>query len=156
MTGKKVDISKIDLEREKEKITDIPGLLSFAHNVGSALIKPEDQGKIKGLAMTAMYEQTDNQYQQVFDQMKVLLEQANEIKTRVDLSERIYKAEMSFQPVIHQLYYLYQKENGNDFLSLIGPNEWGKSKTKLSYLGTVKLLADHTWEVIESGAESFN
>ena len=49
--GNKVDLSTIDLEKEREKITDFPGLIQFAHSVGSALIKPEDKGRIKGNAL---------------------------------------------------------------------------------------------------------
>ena len=42
----KIDISQIDLEKEKEKITDLPGLIEYAHHAGSAIIKPEDKGRI--------------------------------------------------------------------------------------------------------------
>jgi hypothetical protein len=36
---------------------------------------------------------------------------------------------------------------------LIGPLSWGKSGEKLTYLASVKLLADHTWEVIEQAPD---
>lgn len=55
---------------------------------------------------------------------------------------------MGFEPIIGKTYYLYRRENGEDFLSLVAPNEWGRSK-KMNYVATVKLLADHTWDVIE-------
>ncbi|MFN3346026.1 MAG: DUF2452 domain-containing protein, partial [Chloroherpetonaceae bacterium] len=42
---------------------------------------------------------------------------------------------------------------GEDFLSLVAPNEWGRSK-KMDYVATVKLLADHTWDVIEEQQEN--
>ena len=71
----KVDVSKIDLEKEKEKITDLPGLIEYAHTVGGALIKPEDKGKIRGQAMSAMHDQTTRQFDQIFGQMKTLLDQ---------------------------------------------------------------------------------
>lgn len=148
MERNKIDISKIDLDKEREKITDIPGLLSFAHNVGSALIRPEDKGKIKGQAMAAMRDQTDRQFAQLLDQMKGLLDQASVLKRRVEVSERIYHSTMNFQPVIHQIYHLYQRADGSDFLSMIAPNEWGRTKQTLEYVASVKLLADHTWEVL--------
>ncbi len=43
---------------DPDKVTDSPGLLPYAHHVGSAMIKPIDQGRTEGLAMSAMYEQT--------------------------------------------------------------------------------------------------
>ena len=76
----KIDISTIDLEKEREKITDLPGLIQFAHNVGSALIKPEDKGRIKGNALAAMHDQTDRQFHQLYDQMETLVKQANYLK----------------------------------------------------------------------------
>jgi hypothetical protein len=42
-------------------------------------------------------------------------------------------------------------------LSLIGPLSWGRSGQDLTFLATVKLLADHTWEVIEQNPDfNFN
>ena len=148
MKKNKIDISKIDLEKEREKVTDLPGLLEYAHTVGGAVIKPTDRGKIKGQAVAAMYDQTDRQMQQIFDQIKVLAKQANEIKERVSVSERIYEAEIGFQPVIYQTYYLYQRASGKDVLSMIGPKEWGKKMPFEQLVAQVKLLPDHTWEII--------
>lgn len=148
MGKNKIDISKIDLEKEREKITDLPGLIAFAHTVGGALIKPEHEGQIKGQAMAAMHDQTDRQFRQIYKQMQTLLEQANELKSRIDISKRIYESKISFSPVIHGVYYLYQRDDGSDFLSLIGPEEWGKNTPH--YIAKVRLLSDHTWEVLEN------
>ena len=145
----KIDISKIDLEKEKEKIADLPGLIEYAHTVGGALVKPEDKGKIKGQAMAAMQDQTTRQFDQIFGQMKTLLDQANQLKKRVEMSERIHQSEMGFSPVIGQTYHLYTRENGTDFLSMITPSEWGRSKKWSDYIGSVRLLSDHTWEVLD-------
>ncbi|REE02169.1 DUF2452 domain-containing protein [Marinoscillum furvescens] len=146
----KVDISKIDLEKEREKITDLPGLIEFAHNVGSALIKSEDKGVIKGQAMSAMYAQTDQQFGQIYEQMELLMKQANELRKRIDVSERIYSCQLNFKPVIGEIYHLYQRDDGSDFLSMIAPNEWGRSRKYNELVATVKLLPDHTWEVLNA------
>lgn len=116
----KIDIDKIDLDDLKEKITENPGLISFPHSIGGAVIKPEDKGKIKGRAMTAMKEQTDRQLLQLYDQMRTLARQANEIKDRIHVSEKIYLAQINFEPIIGQIYYLYQKNETENILSKIG------------------------------------
>ncbi|MFY0605304.1 MAG: DUF2452 domain-containing protein [Cyclobacteriaceae bacterium] len=149
MTGNKVDITKFDFDKEREKIADFPGLIEFAHTVGSALIKPEDKGKIKGQALSAMHDQTDREYQRIMKDMRELLIQAQALKTRVNISERIYNAGISFKPVIHQIYHLYLREDGTDLLSMIAPNEWGKTMPNIEYQESVKLLADHTWEIVD-------
>lgn len=136
-----------------DKVAENPGLLPYAHNAGSAVIKPEDLGKIKGKSILAMRQQTDKQMNQLVDQMQTLMKQANEIKSRVELSERIYDAEIGFEPIIGHVYYVYLKENGKDVISIIAPSEWGRSYRYVRYLGKVVLLADHTWDVIEYHTE---
>ncbi|GAA5041531.1 hypothetical protein GCM10011506_43290 [Marivirga lumbricoides] len=147
-TGKKIDIEKVDLEKMKEGTTNKPGIIEFPHHSGSALIKPEDKGKIKGRAVAAMHQQTESQMNQLYEQMQLLANQAKSLQKRVEISERIYLAKMNFEPLINHVYHLYESEEGKDILSLIAPNEWGKSKTYIRYLASVKLLADHTWEII--------
>ena len=143
----KINIDQIDLEKEREKATEQPGLIAFPHMVSGAVIKPEDQGKMKGRAVSAMRQQTDRQMRQLYEQAQTLARQAQAIKERVDISERIYEAEMNFEPIIAHTYYLYQKKNGIDVLSLISPEEWGRSYPFESYVAKVTLLSDHTWEV---------
>ena len=139
----------------KDKVAENPGLISFPHSVGRAVIKPEDKGKIKGRSMAAMKEQTEKQLQQLYDQMHTLVRQANEIKNRVHVSKRIYLAHMNFDPIIGQVYYLYKKKNDGDLLSMISPEEWGVSMPFKEYIACVKLLSDHTWEVLDSTKEHF-
>ncbi|EOZ98608.1 hypothetical protein A33Q_1262 [Indibacter alkaliphilus LW1] len=152
MTKKeKIDIEKIDLEKMKEMTTENPGLLPYAHQSGSAIIKPEDKGKITGRAVAAMHSQTDMQMSQIYQQMQLLAEQAKTIKKRVEVSERIYQTPMNFEPLINHRYFLYEKEDGSDFLSMVAPEEWGRKKRFSKFVAEVKLLADHTWEIIRQG-----
>ena len=131
-----------------KKVALRPGLLPYPHERGSTVIRPVDRGKTTGLAMTAMYEQTNMQLDQIRAQMELLATQANEIKNRMTVSERIYEAEMRIEPIINRTYYLYERSSGENVLSLVSPAEWGP-RPPYSYVATVKLLGDHTWEVIE-------
>lgn len=152
-SGKKIDVDQIDMEKMAEMTTPNPGTIAFPHSVGGAMIKPEDKGKIKGRSLSAMYEQTDMNMKQIYDQMQLLAEQAKTLKDRVDVSERIYGAQIAFQPLIGKVYHLYLKKDQTDTISLIGPKEWGRSKPFEKYIATVKLLADHTWDILERGEE---
>lgn len=130
-----------------EKVAQQPGLLPYAHTAGSAVIKPEDMGKVKGRSVLAMRQQTDRQMNQLYEQMETLAKQAQKLAERKAISERIYDAAMGFEPIINEVYYLYEKEDGSDLLSLVAPSEWGRSFKYSRYLAKVTLLADHTWEV---------
>lgn len=146
-----VDISQINLDLMKLKITDIPSLLEYAHNVGGFAIVPTEEGVIKSNAREAMKEQTEEQLNQIFEQMKTLAKQVQDIKKRVAISDLIYNAKMSFTPVIGKTYYLYEDETGK-MLSLLSPKDWG-SKLPYIYLAEVRLNADHTWKVLDSTIE---
>jgi hypothetical protein len=150
-SGRKIEVDKIDLEKMKEKTTEIPGLLPYGHQSGSAIIKPEDKGKITGRAVAAMHSQTDMQMAQIYQQMQLLAEQAKSLQNRVEISERIYLTSMAFEPLINHHYFLYEKEDGTDFLSMVAPDEWGRKQRYSKFLAEVKLLADHTWEIIRKG-----
>ena len=146
--GKREFINPID----KDKITENPHSLEYAHTVGGAVIKPEDKGKIKGRAISAMQEQTGLQMNQIYEQMQLLANQAKVLQDRVNISERIYGAEMRFEPLISHIYYLYRKGE-KDMLTMVSPGEWGKRMPYDAFVAKVKLLGDHTWEILEKGED---
>ncbi len=131
---------------DKDQVTDIPHIIPYAHNRGSALIKPEDQGKVKGKALKAMYQQTNRQLDQIKEQIQLLAKQANDIKERVEISEKIYEAEIRFDPIMGNDYYLYEKGNGGWLISMIAPEEW-KASCPHTFIAKTHLLADHTWSI---------
>lgn len=133
---------------DKDKITESPNLLPYASNVGSAIIKPIDKGRTKGLAITAMHEQSNMQLDQIREQVELLMAQAQSIHDRVEVSEAIYLADINFEPIIGRFYHLYERSNGEQVLSMVAPDEWGRSNP-YKFLATVKLLSDKTWEVLE-------
>ena len=149
MENKEEFINPID----PDKITENPHSLEYGHHAGSALIKPEDQGKLKSRALNAMEYQTDMQLGQIYEQMKLLADQAKKLNDRKTISEFIYQAEIRFEPFINHIYHLYKKQQGTYLLSLIGPNEWGRSGVELQFMATVKLLADHTWDILDQSPD---
>ena len=138
---------------DPDKITETPNTLEYGHNVGSAVVKPEDQGKVKGRALSAMEHQTDMQLDQIYQQMQLLADQAKKLGQRKVISEIIYTAEMRFEPLINHTYHLYEKEDKTYLLSLIAPEQWGRSKKSFEFIATVRLLADHTWDVIDKNED---
>ena len=123
-----------------DKVAENPGLLPYAHTAGGAVIKPDDMGKVKGRSVLAMRQQTDRQMNQLYEQMEVLARQAKLLADRKEISERIYDAAMGFEPIISETYYLYEKEDGSDLMSLVAPEEWGRSFKYSRYLAKVKLI----------------
>lgn len=140
---------------DPDKITETPNTLEYGHHAGSAVVKPEDQGKLKGRALSAMEHQTDMQMDQIRQQMQLLADQAKALQSRKVISEIIYQAEMRFEPLINHIYHLYEKDDKTYLLSLIAPDQWGRSKKSFEFVATVRLLADHTWDII-SKSDTFD
>lgn len=133
---------------DKDKVTESPHNLPYAHTVGGAVVKPIDKGRMKGLAVAAMYEQTDMQLNQIKEQIDLLAVQARAIQKRIEISEQIYQCQMNFKPLINHIYHLYRRDNNEQILSMVAPDEWGRSNP-LTFVASVRLLADHTWEILE-------
>lgn len=134
---------------DDDSITDTPNTLTYGHHRGSFPVVPTQEGVVKGKALSAMEHQTDIQLDQIRQQMELLAKQASRIQKRVDVSQQIYSAEMRFEPLINHVYHLYEKKEGGHILSLIGPSDWGRSGCPYVFSATVRLLADHTWDVQE-------
>jgi len=134
---------------DPDKVAENPHLLPYAHHVGSAIIKPLDKGRVKGNAMSAMYQQTEGSLYKIKEQVELLIRQAQEIHDRISISEMIYKADCGIVPVIGQTYYLYERKTSQWVLSLVSPEEWG-GKAPYEFIATAELLADHTWKVMET------
>ena len=121
-------------------------VLPYSASVSGAVIRPTEEGVIRHKALTAMEEQTNMQLEQIRKQIELLALQAQEIQKRKELSMMIYGAKLSFQPVIGQVYHLYEKKDGSYTISMISPKEWGGGAGPfLRVIAPVKLLADHTW-----------
>lgn len=88
------------------------------------------------------------QLTQIRQQIELLAIQAKEIQQRKELSVIIYDAKLSFSPVIGQIYYLYEKDDGSHLVSMVGPKEWGPKIPFKAFVAAVKLLADHTWKEV--------
>ena len=117
-------------------------------SVGSVIIKPEDKNQIKATAVLAMNHYAEQEIKMLKKQADLIIQQVREIENRLMVSEKIYQSDMRFTPVIGQIYHLYEKDDHYK-LSLIGPDEWGRTKTIGKYVASVKLLGDHSWDLIK-------
>jgi hypothetical protein len=138
---------------DPDKVADNPGLLPYPHHVGSPAFMPTQQGVIRTRALSVMEEQTQRQLSQIKEQIDLLARQANALQDRVRISTRIYQAQMGFEPVVSHTYFLYSRGEDQFVLSMVGTNEWGRTLPFTHYVATVRLLADHTWEVLHASGQ---
>ena len=119
----------------------------YALSVSSPKIEPIDKRLLVANAHESMQHQAEQQITMLKKQAELLMKQAKAIEERLTLSHAIYKADINFEPVIHGIYHVYQKDGGSQVLSMVAPYEWGKN-APYTFLNTVRLLADRTWEIL--------
>jgi hypothetical protein len=127
-----VDYSREDLEKQK--------LNPYPMHLGSAEIKPVD--------LSIFNNRAANIVKDAFNKEKKELEELIlKFNHKYINTMQIYDAEYSFEPVVGNTYYLYERENGTKFLSMIKPKEWGENKN-LTFLGAFELQSDYSWKEI--------
>ncbi|MDA9555473.1 DUF2452 domain-containing protein [Pelobium sp.] len=140
-------------EEKKDKFSYYTGEAKFSPvpmSVSSPVIKLIDKNKVRANAVEAMHMQAQQQINMLKKQAELIMQQVKDIEDRLKISELIYKAEMKFKPVMGQVYHLYEKEEQGQYLvSMIAPQEWGRSKSFKRYLSTIRLLSDSTWDVLD-------
>jgi hypothetical protein len=99
----------------------------YALSVSSPKIEPIDKRLLVANAHESMQHQAEQQITMLKKQAELLMKQAKAIEERLALSHAIYKADINFEPVIHGIYHVYQKDDGSQVLSMVAPYEWGKN-----------------------------
>jgi hypothetical protein len=93
-----------------------------------SLFKIEKTSKIKKY-YSAKFEEMTKEYENLMSEIK--------------MNERLYKASHNFEPISGETYHLYKRKSGEEFLSLISPNQW----KKFEFIGSYKFLSDGRWEI---------
>ena len=112
-------------------------LLTYSTNVGAPVIKVDDLVSWKSRGINNVNKEFENK----FNELKI---QYENLMKEYEWNELVYSSKFSFEPVIGEIYHLYTGNDGVNFLSLIGPQEWNKE-----HIATFKLNSDKKWIVIE-------
>ena len=118
---------------DEEKEAYISKLLPYATSQTNPVIQVPniDAFKKKGV------DKVSKQFQAELEDLQ------QKIKSFVSLAsdtQQVYSAKFKFEPIVGERYHLYVGEDGENFLSLISPNDWEKE-----YLGTFRLDSEYKW-----------
>ena len=101
----------------------------------------------RGYGLITMEHHANRQIDSLKKQAALLVEQATEIRNRMELAQLISTAEYSFTPIMLKEYYLYER-SGKYILTLIAPEEWDGKIPYGECVARVRQLGDSTWEEI--------
>ena len=111
-------------------------LLPYSTSVGAPIIKVDDIVSWKSRGVTNVNKIFENKFNELKSQYEDLMKE-------YEWNELVYNSKFSFEPVIGEIYHLYIGKDGNNFLSLISPQEWNKE-----HIGTFKLNSEKKWVVL--------
>ena len=114
-----------------DNVSDSPGLLPYASNVGAPAIRIEN-------IQTWKETRVQNVNKQFEDKFISLKEEYEKLVDEYKWNELVYMSNFNFEPVIGKTYHLYYSKNETIFLSLIEPSEWKKE-----HIGSFKYNHDN-------------
>ena len=123
--------------KKPDNVADTPGLLPYGSNIGAPSIKPTDVSLFKQSGLEKVNKVFDKRY-------KEILEQAETLQKSFLITQTVYESKYRFEPIIGEIYHLYEDSDGGYSLSLIGPNQWSKK-----HVYSVVLNSDMTWTKID-------
>ena len=123
----------MDTKKKPDQVADSPGLLPYASNVGAPALRPDNivGWKTEQAIKTNHFFQT--RYEEIKEEYRKLIE-------LYEWNELVYKSNYTFIPIKGAVYFLYQRENEQLFLSLIEPEFWNQI-----FIGAFKLDSEDKW-----------
>jgi hypothetical protein len=123
--------------KKPDNVADRPGLLPYGSNVSAPSIKPIDLTSFKRNGIQKVEKVFDRRY-------KELLEQAENLQKSFLITQQVYESNYKFEPIIGEIYHLYEDDDGGYSLSMIKPSEWKKK-----HVYSVILNSEMTWTKID-------
>ena len=121
--------------------------LTYPMDIGAPKFEliPIKQQKDLMINVARMY--AEQEYNRIMELVAVLQKQADQIKQRLDVTDKIHAAEYQFQLFPGQTYWLlFDTRIQKTRLIHQGPTEWSVGKPEhYDYIAKVKYLGDHTW-----------
>ncbi|XP_054271084.1 uncharacterized protein C1orf50 homolog [Macrosteles quadrilineatus] len=91
---------------------------------------------------------TCNKLKVIAEQMKFLKQQAESVLLEAKRDDHLHHVACNFQKVPGKVYHLYKRDSGQQFFSIISPEEWGSSLPH-EHQGSYRLEHDMSWTPAE-------
>ncbi|QXP72746.1 DUF2452 domain-containing protein [Tenacibaculum sp. HL-MS23] len=111
-------------------------LKPYATSVGAPVITTTDTIAWKNRSINKINHKVAAKYLALKDEYEKMMQQ-------FEYNNLIFAAKFSFEPIIGQVYHLYKRNDNENFLSIISPNE-----CNFNSLGSFYLNVDQIWEKI--------
>ena len=128
--AKKPDLVVFDSETQQYAAAIKP----YGTSASSPVIKPLNTATWRNDGV----DRVNKQFKSKFDELKKEYEAMME---QFEYNDLVYNAKFNFEPIIGEVYYLYNDKNEESFLSIIQPDQ-----CNFNYLGSFRLNSQKMWE----------
>ena len=111
-------------------------LKPYATSVGAPIIIPTDTVAWKNRSINKINHKVSAKYLELKAEYENMMQE-------FEYNKLIFNSKFSFEPIIGEVYHLYQRENNESFLSLISPEQ-----CNFKSIGSFYLNAGQVWEKI--------
>ena len=111
-------------------------LKPYATSLGAPVIIPTDTVAWKNRSINKINHKVSAKYLELKSEYENMIQE-------FEYNKLIFNAKFSFEPIIGEVYHLYQRENNESFLSLISPEQ-----CNFKSIGSFYLNAGQIWKKI--------
>ena len=112
-------------------------LKPYPTHVGAPVITTSDSTAWKNRSINKLNHAVQTRYEEIKAQYDQLIQE-------FEYNNLIYRAKFTFEPIIGDTYHLYKRNNEENFLSIISPDE-----CNFNALGSFRLNSDQIWEKLD-------
>lgn len=123
--------------KKPDNVADNPLTTPYGTNVSAPAIQLPDTKDYREVKVKEAQNKLRSKYEELEQEFKKLVETAAD-------NELIYSANVRFSPIVGRTYHLYKKEDGETWVSMVGPHEWGPNYD-FEFLGSFRLATDSVW-----------
>ena len=122
--------------KKPDRVADNKSTMPYGDSVAAPAITEVDTTGYRQMKSKEASAKLRGRYEELQEEFRQL------VATSED-TQRMYDATVSFVPIIGHIYHLYRRENGEEWVSMIAPEEFGAYYHE--YIGSYRLATDSVW-----------
>lgn len=86
----------------------------------------------------------------IAEQVRFLQDQARKVLEEAETSARLHHIACNFKKIPGKFYYVYRRDSGKEYMSMVSPEEWGDSCPE--FVASYRLEHDMSWTPVKDAA----
>jgi hypothetical protein len=80
--------------------------------------------------------------------MEELKREFEKLAEEFNINKMVLESEIRIEPIVGEIYHLYENKEGKNQLSILEPEDWEKSGNdwQMIHISSVRLTSDGIWE----------